>query len=59
LRESAQRRVIEVHLAEGKVGEAIRQFRRCRQQLAEDLGIRPSRSLTELVAGAQRTARPT
>jgi DNA-binding SARP family transcriptional activator len=59
LRESAHRRVIEVHLAEGNVGEAIRQFRRCRQQLAEDLGIRPSRSLTELVAGAQRTARPT
>jgi DNA-binding SARP family transcriptional activator len=59
LRESAHRRVIEVHLAEGNVGEAIRQFRRCRQQLADDLGIRPSRSLTELVAGAQRAGRPT
>jgi hypothetical protein len=53
-RESAHRRVIEVQLAEDNVGEAIRQFRRCRQQLAEDLGIRPSRSLTELVAGAHR-----
>jgi DNA-binding SARP family transcriptional activator len=52
LRESAHRRVIEVHLAEGNVGEAIRQFRLCSRHFARELRISPSRSLHELVFGS-------
>ena len=49
LRESAHRAVVRVHLAEGNVGEAIRQFRLCRRLLGEQLGIEPSERMQELI----------
>lgn len=49
LRESAQRALIRVHLAEGNGGEAIRQYRLYRHLLDEQLGIEPSPLMAELV----------
>ena len=48
-RESAHRLAIRVHLAEGNVGEAWRQFERCESVLGKELGIRPSSQLRALV----------
>jgi DNA-binding SARP family transcriptional activator len=48
LRESAHRAVIEVHLAEGNVGEARRQYLACLRVLRGELGLPPSRALLEL-----------
>jgi DNA-binding SARP family transcriptional activator len=50
LRESAYRLVIRVHLAEGNVCEARRQFERCRRTLHNELGVRPSDQLRDLIA---------
>jgi DNA-binding SARP family transcriptional activator len=49
LRESAHRRVIEVHLAENNPGEALRQFEIYRRLLHEELGLRPSETIRALV----------
>jgi DNA-binding SARP family transcriptional activator len=49
LRESAQRALIRVHLAEGNGGEAMRQYRLYRHLLDEQLGIEPSPLMAELV----------
>lgn len=49
LRESAQRLLIEVHLAEGNVSEARRQFEMFRRVLWENLALMPSAGLCELV----------
>jgi DNA-binding SARP family transcriptional activator len=48
-RESAHRLVIRVHLAEGNVGEARRQFKRCERVLGKELGIAPSGQLRALL----------
>lgn len=56
LRESAQRRLVEAHLAEGNVGEAHRVLRTYGDLLQRELGIRPSPALVALVPGRQ-TAR--
>lgn len=50
LRESAHRLVIRVHLAEGNVGEARRQFERCKWIMRNELGIHPSEQLRDLIA---------
>ncbi len=50
LRESAHRALVEAHLAEGNVGEALRQYRICCQLLRRDLGIEPSQALTTMIA---------
>ncbi len=50
LRETAHRRVIEVHLAEGNQAEALRQFDGYRRMLRDELGIPPSPAIRELVA---------
>jgi DNA-binding SARP family transcriptional activator len=50
LRESAHRRVIEVHLAEGNQAEALRQYDGYRRLLAQELGLPPSSSIRRLVA---------
>jgi DNA-binding SARP family transcriptional activator len=42
LRESAHRAVMEVHLAEGNVAEAMRQFTALKHVLGSQLGIAPS-----------------
>lgn len=49
LRESAHRAVIEVHLAEGNVGEARRQYEVLRRLLREELDIDPSPRTRALV----------
>ena len=50
LRESAHRAVIRVHLAEGNTGEAVRQYRMCRQLLADHFGVEPSEKTRALLA---------
>lgn len=52
LRESAHRALIKVHLAEGNIGEAVRQLRRCEALFERELGMRPSTQLTELIPHA-------
>lgn len=52
LRESAHRAVIRVHLAEGNLAAALAQYHRCAGILREELGLQPTRRLTELLAGA-------
>ena len=50
LRESAHRRVIEVHLAEGNHADALRQFEIYRRLVADELGLPPSPAIRDLVA---------
>jgi DNA-binding SARP family transcriptional activator len=50
LRESAHRRVIEVHLAEDNHAEALRQFHGYRAMLSRELGLAPSPAIRRLVA---------
>ena len=50
LRESAQRLVIRVHLAEGNQSEALTQYERFRALLRDELRLEPSPRMTELVA---------
>lgn len=46
LRETAHRRVIEVHLSEGNHAAALRQFDRYRRLMAHELGLPPPPSAT-------------
>jgi DNA-binding SARP family transcriptional activator len=50
MRESAQRALIEAHLAEGNVGEARRAFANFRRLSLRELGVPPSRQLAQLLA---------
>jgi DNA-binding SARP family transcriptional activator len=50
LRESAHRRVVSVHLAEGNPSEALRAYHAYRRLLASELGLPPSPAIRELVA---------
>ena len=52
LRESAQRMLIEAHLAEGNRCEAWRSFTSYRDLLVRELGVRPSVELRRLLASA-------
>ena len=49
LRESAHRALIKVHLAEGNVAEAVRQFQFYEQILQAELGLSPSNQIIELL----------
>lgn len=49
LRETAHRRVIEVHVAEGNIGEALRQYDRFRELLRDELGLPPSPALRDVI----------
>jgi DNA-binding SARP family transcriptional activator len=49
LRESAHRALVKVHLAEGNVAEAVRQFEFYRRILQDELGLSPSRQILELL----------
>ncbi len=49
LRESAHRRVIQVHLAEDNHAEALRQYDHYRRLLARELGLAPSPTMRGLV----------
>jgi DNA-binding SARP family transcriptional activator len=51
LRESAYRAVIRVHLEEGNVSEALRQYRVFRRLLRDELGLDPSERMQLLVRG--------
>jgi DNA-binding SARP family transcriptional activator len=53
LRESANRCLIQVHLAEGNVYEARRVLELHRQAIRADLGIEPSAQLVALVSGSR------
>ncbi|HST84019.1 MAG TPA: BTAD domain-containing putative transcriptional regulator [Kineosporiaceae bacterium] len=52
LRESAHRRVIEVHLAEGNQAEALRQYAIYRRVLRDELGLSPSEKIRQLLRSA-------
>jgi DNA-binding SARP family transcriptional activator len=49
LRESAHRTLIRAHLAEGNLGEAVRQYRSFQALLHQELGVEPSPELGLLV----------
>jgi DNA-binding SARP family transcriptional activator len=51
LRESAHRAVVRIHLADGNVGEAVRQYHLCRRLLEEQLGVEPSEQMECLFQG--------
>jgi DNA-binding SARP family transcriptional activator len=57
LRESAHRALIGMHLAEGNVVEALRQYETCKRLMARELGVRPSRLMVGLLDGAAPRAR--
>jgi DNA-binding SARP family transcriptional activator len=48
-RESAQRVLIEIHIAEGNYATALRQYQRYRGMLQRELGIGPTPQLDRLV----------
>ncbi|MEP7089029.1 MAG: bacterial transcriptional activator domain-containing protein [Nocardioidaceae bacterium] len=48
-RESAQRVLIEIHIAEGNFAAAIRQYQRFRGTVQRELGVSPTPQLTRLV----------
>jgi DNA-binding SARP family transcriptional activator len=49
MRESAHRVVVRVHLAEGNVAEAVRQYEACCRLFEQELGLQPSSLLTDLL----------
>lgn len=51
LRESAQRNLVRIHLAEGNLAEAVHQYRRYAHLLRTELGARPSEAMRALFAG--------
>jgi DNA-binding SARP family transcriptional activator len=51
LRESAQRALIEIHVAEGNLGEAVRTYRAYAAQLRDELALRPSPALQQVILG--------
>jgi DNA-binding SARP family transcriptional activator len=51
LRESANRCLIEVHLAEGNRNEALRQYQSYCRVLGDELGLAPSPAMEQLVEG--------
>lgn len=57
LRESAQRALLEVHLAEGNTAEAVRQYDRFRSILRDELDVAPTHHMTALIARATAGAR--
>jgi DNA-binding SARP family transcriptional activator len=52
LRESAHRLLVRAHLAEGNRSEAVRHYRAYRARLKAELGLEPSRQMTELLSAA-------
>lgn len=58
LRETAQRVLIEAHIAEGNLSEAVRQYRTYARLLDVELGVEPTASLTALLPAAARAHHP-
>lgn len=57
LRESAHRALIRAHLEEGNPSEALRQYRRFRDAVEEELGIAPTDGMEELIHAFRRSSR--
>jgi DNA-binding SARP family transcriptional activator len=57
LRESAHRALIRAHLEEGNPSEALRQYRRFRAAVQEELGIPPTDGIEDLVQAFLRAQR--
>lgn len=57
-RDSAQRLLLKAHLSEGNVAAALRAYYAYRDLVQAELGIEPSDSMRELVAGLDRRRRP-
>ncbi len=53
LRESGHAALIQVHLAEGNLSEAVREFRQYQALLGAELGLEPTLRLRQLVQGLQ------
>jgi DNA-binding SARP family transcriptional activator len=58
LRESAHRALINAYLAEGNLGEAIRQYNVCRRLFRNQLGLEPSAHMVELIQANTQQAAP-
>ena len=58
LRETAHAALIRAHLAEGNRSEALRQFHRCRDLLARELGVEPSEAVAGLMPMSPRFRDP-
>jgi DNA-binding SARP family transcriptional activator len=56
LRETAHRLLVRVHLAEGNVAEAIRQYRLYERMALHQLGLPPSAQMRELLSGVMIAA---
>ena len=56
LRESAHRALIGVHLAQGNLSEAIRQYAFYRRLMREELDIEPSQQMVDLIGEVPETA---
>lgn len=52
LRESARRAVINVHRAQGNTADAVREYERFSSLLQKELGVTPTRQMTDLIEGA-------
>jgi DNA-binding SARP family transcriptional activator len=52
LRESAQRSVISIHVAEGNIAEARRVYGACADLFRQELGVRPSARTSQLLLGS-------
>jgi DNA-binding SARP family transcriptional activator len=52
LRESGHRQVVRIHLREGNLSEAIREYESYARMLAEELGVSPSPAMQDLIRGA-------
>ncbi|MEV5721401.1 BTAD domain-containing putative transcriptional regulator [Amycolatopsis mediterranei] len=50
--------MIDAHLAEGSVGEAIRQFQSYRRALADELGVIPGEPITTTMRDAMARRAP-
>ncbi len=57
LREDAHREVMRLYMLQGRSEEAIRQFERCREVLAEELGTEPAAATVQLHARIVRQRR--
>jgi len=58
LRESAHRKLIELHIADNNPAAAVRQYTFYRRRLHADLGLRPSPEIDRLLAPVLGTRRP-
>jgi DNA-binding SARP family transcriptional activator len=58
LRESAHRLLVRVHLMQGNVAEAIRQYRLCVELLSDEMNGRPSPGIGILLPRSCRESRP-